>query len=150
MSNSSRRNIFLKLMNLWNSRFMNQTYFEWYEFDVELAIILHCITVLINQRCSEYGWINQEHIVKFQYCCLSPTYILNFMSMSMMSSGKALHCWSLLPIWVSQKKSWFSNFFVETDVIVLALKIKLFKSSDLHNIFVNMCLSWIIVRKKII
>ena len=40
---------FSKVMNLNEKvRLLNQTYFEWYEFDVNVALIL------MNQRCSEY------------------------------------------------------------------------------------------------
>ena len=36
-------------------RLMNQTYFEWYEFDdANVVRIITAICVLINQYCSEY------------------------------------------------------------------------------------------------
>ena len=33
---------------------MNQTYFEWYEFDVNVVRVYSLQPVLVNQRCSEY------------------------------------------------------------------------------------------------
>ena len=43
---------------------MNQTYSEWYEFDVNVVLIL-IVLILINQHCTEYECIR---VVEFQYC----------------------------------------------------------------------------------
>ena len=45
---------------------MDQTYFDWYEFDVK--------AVLVNQSCNN----ERFRVVAFQYCCF--TYIKNFVS----------------------------------------------------------------------
>ena len=46
---------------------MNQTYFEWYEFDVNAYSLQ---PVVINQRCSEYEWIR---VAEFKYCWFTHT-----------------------------------------------------------------------------
>ena len=35
---------------------MNQTYFEWYEYGVNVERVPIATCTLINQRCSEYEW----------------------------------------------------------------------------------------------
>ena len=53
------------------SRLMNQTYFEWYEFDANAVRILIANNVVVLTNESEYK-------VKFQYYC--GTYIQNFLN----------------------------------------------------------------------
>ena len=43
---------------------MDHTYFEWYEFDVNVFYAYSLQSVHINQRCSG----ESEYIIKFQYC----------------------------------------------------------------------------------
>ena len=41
---------------------MNQTYFEWYEFDVNVLLIL-IVLILINQHCTEYEFNIQYNTI---------------------------------------------------------------------------------------
>ena len=43
---------------------MNQTYFEWYEFDVNVVPVTHCNLYLIKTRCCGYE-CESEYKVKF-------------------------------------------------------------------------------------
>ena len=58
------------------AKVMNQTYREWYEFDVNVVRIL--IATCTYKSMSKWVWMNQSRVVKFQYYWL--TYIQNFMS----------------------------------------------------------------------
>ena len=56
---------------------MNQTYYEWYELDVNVVRILTA-TCIYKSTLVVVSMNESQYVVNFQYCLL--TYIQNFMS----------------------------------------------------------------------
>ena len=101
-------NIFLNLW-IWMSRRMNQTYFEWYEFDINVVLML--IATYTYKSMLNWVLMNKSswYFNTVDSLILKITWVL-------MSSEKTIHCWSLLCtyVWYLEKESY---------VLIIALKV---------------------------
>ena len=76
---------------------MNQIYFEWYEFDVNVVRILIAIVGLINQCCNEYEWITSivdSLILKISWVLMSYSSLLHSFENSQKTQDFQYYGWS--------------------------------------------------------